>query len=258
MNNIKRTLLASAFTVCALPSHAALVDEVIFKLSDSTLPASAIDALDGWSNPGGHNEGNAAAKLLVDNGLDYKSTVIDTWPTDMVNVRVAMYLGGIQRAYIDFNPVGTTSGNFFALANVVDSNWVDMNTSGHNFFSIPGDPQYNRHWFVNSNYGGCAVDVGHMVVSDNTQAATPGPVCSWEQGLGSRAFLYANASDDQNWTTGDIGVADVFAVIATFDRETSTVSAPSVLALLGLPLLVAANAKRRRAQAISLESPQGA
>lgn len=227
---------------------AAPVTDLIFKLSDNG--TNQINAFTGWTNTGSFNEGNVTAQMLVNNGLDYKSSLVDAWPSDLLSVRVAFYSGGVEQAFIEFDPTGTTKNNFFTQANVTSSTWSDVTGPG-NFFSIPGDPTYGRHWFVNNNYGGCASDTGHMVVLDGANLP-----CTWEGsrtsilGSANRGFLYSTASTEVNWNSGSVGVADVFAVFATYDVPTA-VPAPAGVAFLGLGVSALGLALRRRTRKIS-------
>lgn len=254
MKSSIKTIMTGAALMFGIAQQAqsALVTDLVFKLSDSTPDASKLDAYTGWTNAGGFNEANATAKVLNDNGLDFKSTLVDTWPTDMTNVRVAMYSNGNEVAYIDFNPAGTTNTNFFASANVAGSNWTDLGDGG-NYFSIAGHVEIDRHWFINNNYGGCGVDVGQLVVIDG-DGSQP---CGWERnrlGGNDRAFLYSTQPTEVNWNgSTTVGVADVFAVFVTRDtppnNNNGQVPAPATLALLGLGLGGMSRLRRKRSEA---------
>ncbi|MCW8891378.1 MAG: hypothetical protein OQL20_12030 [Sedimenticola sp.] len=229
------TAIAIGLTAGLLNSaQAALVTDVVFKLGvNSTVK---LDAYTGWTTAGSF--GVAGDSHVTDSTKDYRSTLIDTWPNTMTSVRVSMFKQGVEQAFIDFDPSGTSSTNFFTTGNVTGSSWTDITSAPHNFFSIAGDDFYDRHWFVNRNYGGCSVDVGHMVVIDS-DGSQP---CGWETNrlVNDRAFLYSTTAINENWnqTNGDIGLADVFAVSITRNvPDTGTVPVPAPLALIGLGLL---------------------
>jgi hypothetical protein len=233
-------LFAGLSAATSRTADAAPITQLIFKLTDSG--QTGLDAYTGWSGAGTFNENVAGAQLLTNNGLDYKSSLVDLWPANMQSVRVAFYSGGVEQAFIEFDPTGTTKNNFFANANVTSSTWTDVTSVPHVFFSIPGDDQYGRNWFIETQYGGCGNDTGHMVVLE--QGTLP---CGWEAsragliGDSTRAFLYADASTHQNWTFGAVGVADTFAVFATFE-----VPEPGSVALFGLAAAGIGLACRRR------------
>ena len=234
---LQHLLIALVCTGIAPTGLASTSLDLVYKLSDT---GSGLDALAGWTLGTGHNEGNLAAKTFIDNGLDYRSTQIDTWDmTDVLGIRVSFFADGSEQAFVEFGASGTNSGNFFSKTNVTASSWTDMAAgyTGAQFFSIAGDSGIDRHWFIESNYGGCGTDTGHMVVIDSTGSQP----CNWETTRlteNSRLLLYADSTNHQNWTSGSVGIADVFAV--SFVREAEepgNVPTPTSLALLGLGIL---------------------
>lgn len=106
--------------------------------------------------------------------------------------------------------------DWFSGDTVVDSDWTDLLTTDKNFFSIEGDSNYGREFFVNANYGGCQVDAGWLVLDDETSDP-----CTWEtQNNGPSGSIdilyspdttYSNADDD--WVQ-----ADAFAVLVDIDE----------------------------------------
>ena len=216
------------------------------KLSDSTPATSDLDAFLGWRDAGGFNEGNAAAQFLIDNGLDYKNSIVDTNWASVLSVRVAMYRNGVEQKFIQFSP-GTSKINFFTAANVTASSYTDLGDGG-NFLSIAGDAGIDRHWFINNNYGGCGIDVGQWVVLDRR---TTNYVCSWEEnrdqvvGSADRGFLYAPGTQEANWNNANVGIADVHAVFVTIDIA-QVIPEPESYALILAGLLVLGFAARRR------------
>lgn len=222
--------VAGAFLVGA-SAEAATVSRLVLKASDSANPTGAVvDPYLDWVNAGGVNEGVAGSSDLVNNGVDFKDSWVDTNWSMVQSVRVSMYTAGNEVAYLEFNAAGTTKSDFFALANLTGSSWSDTGVP-NNFFSIAGDAGINRHWFVERNYGGCGVDRGWMVVLDNTSGG--GFVCDWSTaynpaGNGNRGFLYSNLSVNTNWNdTNSTGVADLFAVTVSYDDDIAPVPVPA-------------------------------
>ncbi|MCA8927109.1 MAG: PEP-CTERM sorting domain-containing protein [Alphaproteobacteria bacterium] len=238
----------------AAPTHAATI--LAMKVSDLAPAATSADGLidpyQDWLNAGGHNEGVAGATSLTNNGIDYKNSFVDSNWGDVQTVRVAVYSGGVEQIFIEFDASGTDKGNFFAASHLTASTYGLASFAVHNFFSIPGDPGNDRHWFVERNYGGCGNDRGLLVVMDGADSNW---ACSWEEsrdalvGIDTRAFLYALPpvavdADVPNWNTGPIGTGDVFAVFVT----TASVPEPATFGLLAVGAIgLTAAARRRRA-----------
>lgn len=224
MNHTKKNvmgLLSAGLLGFSSVSSATVINKVVMKVSDNPMKTgTVIDPHLDWLNAGGVNEGVAGAAVLVNNGIDYKDSWVDSNWSEILSVRVSMYSQGSEVAHIDFNGAGTTKSDFFQLANVTGSSWTGV--GGGNFFSIAGDPGNQRHWFVQNNYGGCSVDRGWMVVLE----ARSGP-CTWDNtgrlalGDTTRGFLYSTLTSHGNWNiSSEYGVADVFAVSVSYDDGT--------------------------------------
>lgn len=220
MKFLKSTVAAAcliAMTTAA--AHASSVTRLVLKASDALAApgTTVVDPYLDWANAGGVNEGVAGATSVANNGIDYKDSWVDTNWGDVDSVRVSMFSNSVEVAYLEFDAAGTSKTDFFALANLTSSSWTDTGVP-NNFFSIEGSATNDRHWYVNRNWGGCGSDAGWMVVLDGR--ASPSYACSWENdetgpGSANRGFLYSAGSAVENFTTGNIGVADVFAVSVT-------------------------------------------
>lgn len=221
---MKQILLTTALIAVGGMASAATTTTLLFKVTDNT--SKSLDVYDGWITAGSFNEGVAGATDLTNNGVDYRNGAIDTdWAT-YETIRVSMYTGGTESAYIEFDAAGTAYDTFFAKANVIGSSWSDLTSvATYNYFSIEGHLGINRHWFVNNNYGGCGRDAGHFIALDGQSG-----VCSWENGRSgagspTTGFYYSNAATRVNWNTSAVGVADTFVVTASY--ETSEVPLPA-------------------------------
>lgn len=245
---LKKYLLATS-CVLALGVASTAADaatRLVMKVSDAPAASgtTVIDPYLDWTGTGGINEGVAGATSLTNNGVDYKDSWVDTNWGDVTSVRVSMYTSAVEVAYMEFSAAGTTKEDFFSIANLTSSTWTDVATEQRNFFSIAGSPINDRHWYVNRNWGGCPNDRGWMMVLDGR--ANPSYACAFEDnrtdtGSTTRGFLYADAMTEQNFTSGSIGVADVFAVTVT----TAPVPVPASGALLAGALGVLAWRKRK-------------
>lgn len=224
---------------------------VVYKLGVDATGANAVsDSYLSWVNAGGFNEGNANAISLTNTTLDYKDSFVDSaanWAT-VTSVNVGFYQSGREVASLDFNP-DTSDATFYSAQDLTGSSWGDLSSAfTGNFFSETGDPNYNRRWFVEHNYGGCGNDSGWAVVLD----ATSNTPCGWESGnidAAQRAFLFANSTGYVNWngTTGPVGKADVFAITVT--TASSSTPEPSTFALLGSALVGLGVTIRKRRKA---------
>ncbi|WP_425099561.1 PEP-CTERM sorting domain-containing protein [Tropicibacter sp. S64] len=227
---MKTYLIAAALTGLAGTVSAATATDVVYKLSDSaSYSAPKADAYTTWIGGGGLNEGVSGAADLTANGIDYKSSWVESNWGDVLSVLVGIYDGGVLQAYVEFDAAGTTKTDFFDVANVLSSSWSDITSASHNFFSPAGDGTYSRRWFINSTYGGCGSDSGHMVVVE----AVSSP-CVWENnnkpaGDPSRMFFYADAGTAQLYQGGSVATGDVFAISVTYTVAAVPVPASGLL-----------------------------
>lgn len=93
---------------------------------------------------------------------------------------------------------------------LLDSSWTDITAESKNFFSIVGDSNYARRFFIERNYGGCASDNGWVVADSGNDP------CSWETASDDIRILYASGNTYCNWqndtNSGSIGFADIMAI----------------------------------------------
>lgn len=53
-------------------------------------------------------------------------------------VKLAVYEGGVEKAYMIFTGLGSNYINWFSADRLVESSWKDLKSSAHNYFSILG------------------------------------------------------------------------------------------------------------------------
>ena len=97
--------LAVAVVSLAGAARALPVERVVLKPSDSSVRGEGdldgfVDPWLDWINSGGHNVGVPGATALTNNGLDFKDPFVDTNWADIDRVRVSMYSGGDEVAFI--------------------------------------------------------------------------------------------------------------------------------------------------------------
>ena len=126
-------------------------------------------------------------------------------------VRAAVYSGGAEKAFVQFNNITSDRFGWFAQGNVTKSTWTDVATQAYNFFSIAGHPVALRSWFINNQYNGCPGDSGWLKIG----YPTDGP-CPWDNKYRDASntvdIIYADYPVNQNWEAGLIGKGETFMV----------------------------------------------
>lgn len=126
------------------------------------------------------------------------------------SARVHAYKAGAVGAFLRFDALNTDKVAWFGQS-LASSSWTDLVVGSPNYFSLGGDPQFGRTFFVNHNYDGCGSDAGWLVVS--SIGGGQNKPCSWEQNAGAKTrILYSTGTTYTNWTTGTITAADTLMV----------------------------------------------
>ncbi|XP_059154526.1 uncharacterized protein LOC131940008 [Physella acuta] len=140
------------------------------------------------------------------------SEVFDNWDR-IKEVAFIVYSNYTRVGDILFDGQDSTSISWFDQSRVLFATWKQIKTDATNYFSIEGDvrPELTRTFFINSNYNGCPEDKGWFVAVDRTNG-----ICPWEQSRTFPVFKYSRQNEPQNWTNGDVAIADMFAVFVKY------------------------------------------
>ncbi|CAC5395485.1 unnamed protein product [Mytilus coruscus] len=101
-----------------------------------------------------------------------RSTMIENWNGSLIDqVKVELFRNEQLAVEMFFDGRGSTSSNWFTRNRLRYNSFNDLTRmSTLNFFSMNGDQTFDRHFFINGNYGGCPNDKGWMVVIDTADA----------------------------------------------------------------------------------------
>ncbi|XP_059165090.1 uncharacterized protein LOC131947786 [Physella acuta] len=141
--------------------------------------------------------------------------VFDSWDR-VEKVAFIVYSNYTKVKEILFDGSGSTYMDWFNKARVKFSTWNQIKTDVTNFFSIEGYipvKAVQRTFFVNSIYNGCPNDKGWFVAIDIAGSSYS---CDWETTSTFPVFKYARQNQAENWTTGDVGIADMFAIFVKY------------------------------------------
>ena len=187
---------------------------MVFKASSGV----AGDANTLWNGPA-VNENDETVLSAAKSTKHYVSGYITNYwnkgGVTVTDVRAHVYKNAAIQKFWKFNGGTTTSVNWFTNTRLTASSYMDLPAGPFNFFAIVGDNANNwqRRFFINRNYGGCAADNGWLVLDSGSDA------CTWESDNNKTMpirILYAPGQTFVNWQTAmnnnQSGNADVFAV----------------------------------------------
>ncbi|MEZ4380568.1 MAG: fibrinogen-like YCDxxxxGGGW domain-containing protein [Nannocystaceae bacterium] len=180
---------------------------MVFKVSSGV--AGNANAL--WNGPALNDDDEALLDLAIADKHYVSGIIGQQWNSGgftLAEVRAGTYVGGALKKHFAFDGVGTNKTSWFASAKLTGSGYLDVANGPWNFFSIAGDNNYGRNWFVSRNYGGCGNDSGWLIVDTTNDA------CTWESGAGAPLrILYSASNTYTNWNTANnVAKAEVFAV----------------------------------------------
>ncbi|KAL9965640.1 hypothetical protein ACROYT_G029471 [Oculina patagonica] len=160
-----------------------------------------------WTSADSLNENNREA-LNVNSSLKehYKNRLVQNWQSaNLTEARVVLYSDKAEVLSIVFNATDSDNENWFSYDRLIYSPWTDLDTEPRLYFSIQGY-SYKRQFYIMRSHGGCDVDAGWLVV-------TTLYICSWETIHPPVVLLYSKPTTYTPMAvTGNVGVADVFAV----------------------------------------------
>ena len=139
----------------------------------------------------------------------YRDPGVDNWSNHNIKyVKLALYEGRREVAYVVSNAVGSSMTDWFQSTRVIASSWSDMTARGtYNVFSITGYLSHLRRFYINKSHGGCPKDRGYMAVSDSKVQG-----CQWDSHPIYPQFLYSKINSADNWERFMFGRADFLAI----------------------------------------------
>ncbi|XP_022082431.1 uncharacterized protein LOC110974837 [Acanthaster planci] len=152
------------------------------------------------------------------------------WRNGQLNVKqvkLSLHNSTGETAELIFNGTGSDIRNWFRQDRLTSSPWDDLSSSSLfggsvNYFSIEGHGQVDRRFFINSNYGGCKIDKGWLVVTESNSHGS----CCWEQRKSEYPYpiiLYSRGNKSVVWNNvlsnnGTVGRADSMTIHIDFEH----------------------------------------
>lgn len=184
---------------------------------------SEVDVWDLWQNGGSVGIGEEGPQDPASPNGHYRNPILDLFFTrnQAGRVKYHVYKDGEIVKKIEFivNAGDPKNHSFMTASNLVKSDWAGVKPGmTSNFFSVAGDSNIQRNFFIQHNYDGCDVDAGWLVVEgkyyDNVAP------CPWENSQNPPFIMYSPGDDKRTWQTADEKAAgpeaDSFAVFISF------------------------------------------
>ncbi|CAH1238943.1 HMCN1 [Branchiostoma lanceolatum] len=177
----------------------------------STVKGTGQTVYDAWSAPAG---------TAV---LHNKCPVLEFWDSLTVKrVKITLEASDGDKKFI-FDGLGSDKNSWFSKSRLISSPYTDISTEPQNVFSITGDNNAQRRFYINRNYNSCPGDRGWLVVADGG----PSGICSWERASTSEHphVLYSKQSTNVVWDdAANVGKAD--RLLISIDADGVVCSCP--------------------------------
>ncbi|KAK3797614.1 hypothetical protein RRG08_054640 [Elysia crispata] len=112
-----------------------------------------------------------------------------------------------------FNGERTNYLDWFQPEYLLNSSWYDLPIGSQHFFSIIGNPDLKRRFYIERNFGACTDDAGWVVVSNK-----PPRPCPWEDSEIFPIIKFTAGPKAENWSEGDVLEADAFVIFLKYKK----------------------------------------
>ncbi|XP_052233684.1 uncharacterized protein LOC127846468 isoform X4 [Dreissena polymorpha] len=149
-----------------------------------------------------------ASHLTTEYNGHYKPGTSNNWNSKCFDqIRVSIYNGGVEKAYILFNATGSTKENWFTSDRIISSTWTDLKTTTKELMSLSGDANTGREFYISGHTspGDSCDSFGWMMIS--TKAT-----CFYEAGDAKPTFYYAPGTGLANWAMNNPLTGDLFVI----------------------------------------------
>ncbi|CAG2255707.1 unnamed protein product [Mytilus edulis] len=159
-----------------------------------TYPPGVTDLFGLWNSTKTINEFQQEARALTPNFPGhYKPILSNNWTFLCLDkVRVSIYKNGVEKAFMLFNATGSDKMSWFTPSRIIDSSWLDLQSSTKQYFAMSQDPDFLREFYASQNADKSKCDsTGWMFISTANR-------CFLETDK-KPAFYYAPGQTSAHW-----------------------------------------------------------
>ncbi|XP_071172357.1 uncharacterized protein [Mytilus edulis] len=172
-----------------------------------TYPPGVTDLFGLWNSTKTINEFQQEARALTPNFPGhYKPILSNNWTFLCLDkVRVSIYKNGVEKAFMLFNATGSDKMSWFTPSRIIDSSWLDFQSTTKQYFAMSQDPDFLREFYASQYADKSKCDsTGWMFISTANR-------CYLETDK-KPAFYYAPGQTSAHWGYTKAGVGDVFTI----------------------------------------------
>ncbi|CAC5382852.1 unnamed protein product [Mytilus coruscus] len=159
-----------------------------------TYPPGITDLFELWNSTKTINEFQPEAHALTPNFPGhYKPILSNNWTVLCLDkVRVSIYKKGVEKAFMLFNATGADKMSWFTPSRIIDSSWVDLQSTTKQYFAMSQDPDFLREFYASQNADNSKCDsTGWMFISTANRC--------YMEAEKKPAFYYAPGQTSAHW-----------------------------------------------------------
>ncbi|GFR99358.1 hypothetical protein ElyMa_002791100 [Elysia marginata] len=141
------------------------------------------------------------------------SDALNNW-ANVKEVLLAVIDHGVLVKYIRFDGASSTYLNWFTRDRYIESSWEDVATKETEFFSLAGDAERYRRFFISFSSNSCPKDSGWLVAVDAAKLKC----CTWEKTGKFPILKYAAGPKVASWQSSKSRDADAFVVFIKYAK----------------------------------------
>ncbi|OWF56765.1 Hemicentin-1 [Mizuhopecten yessoensis] len=161
---------------------------MVFKAVAGDTSPGSLETL--WGGTTLLNDGLESATSITNTPASgYKSSAVEAWSDDFTfidMVKYAYFTGGVEKAWIVFDGVGTSKTTWFQESKILFSSYTDIGTAGKTTVSVTGDGI--RSFAVIDTYPNCDGLMAWMMVSDFSSSTN----CAFDSATTKPYFIYSS------------------------------------------------------------------
>ena len=100
-----------------------------------------------------------------------------------------------------FNGRGSTKFDWMSESRLINNSRYEDIRERSNFFSVEGDGEVNRRFYINKEYNGCDGDTGWVAMIPRISKPSEPTPCDWETSPIIPAFMYSTSLTAVNWNS---------------------------------------------------------
>ncbi|XP_059170936.1 uncharacterized protein LOC131952337 isoform X2 [Physella acuta] len=155
---------------------------------------------------------SSISKTGDNSSAHFRSRWLNTWPSNITQVKLELYDTGKTVMTMLFNATGSNYNNWFTIDRLVQSPYNDISNAAN--FSTNGESGNRRRFLVTKTLDICSSATVWFMVEDRKNS-----ICLWSSGTytsSAPVFTYSKEANGTLMSNKNFGIANVLAIFIKF------------------------------------------